>query len=79
MGRRDETLIKAIEPYLHNSDDRVRANALETLGRVYKGYDKEKFLTFLNDSNNRVMVMQSLFCVKIIDVLMNILMMLIRL
>ena len=54
VGTRDESLIKAIEPYLSHNDDRVRANALETLGRVYRGSDKSQFLSFLKDSNNRV-------------------------
>tara|TARA_Y100000589_G_scaffold245297_1_gene233006 strand:- start:15526 stop:16908 length:1383 start_codon:yes stop_codon:yes gene_type:complete len=54
VGSRDESLIIAIRPYLASPDSRVRANALETLGQVYKGTDKSQFVEFLKDSNNRV-------------------------
>ena len=54
VGSRDESLIMAIKPYLSSADNRVRANALETLGQVYKGKDKSQFVEFLKDSNNRV-------------------------
>ena len=44
--------LKAILPYLDSQDDRIRANAVEAVGRL--GYRGGELSKFLEDSNNRV-------------------------
>ena len=50
----DEDKISLIKPYLQHRDDRVRANAVESLSIIYPDAEKDFFLNFLCDQNNRV-------------------------
>ena len=50
----DEDKITLIKPYLKHSDGRVRANAVESLSILYPESEKDFFLDYLNDQNNRV-------------------------
>ena len=50
----DEDKITLIKPYLKHQNGRVRANAVESLSILYPDSEKDFFLDFLTDQNNRV-------------------------
>tara|TARA_Y100000589_G_scaffold245297_1_gene233005 strand:- start:13624 stop:15084 length:1461 start_codon:yes stop_codon:yes gene_type:complete len=50
----DEQKIALIKPFLRHENGRVRANALESLTILYPETERDFFLDFLVDTNNRV-------------------------
>ena len=54
VNANDEDKISLIKPYLQHTDDRVRANAVESLSIIYPDAEKDFFLNFLCDKHNRV-------------------------
>jgi len=54
IGSRDKQEASAVQSYLSHKDDRVRANAVETMGQLLPISDLASLSPLLDDHNNRV-------------------------